>query len=409
MVDDGRGEDIVHGHCDKQGEEVEERECVREAETGGPPVEGVEIEELGDPEEADQVVEAVVEDEEEPEVERYEGFTVAGASTSASATTTTSAAAEMLVPAPWGSRALWGCRGGLGETAEEADYGVSEDRKVQHIPGGLEEQRQDRGHGAGTRGPAGRRARRGIGGVIRGGPHGKNGSVVRGNRICGERYRTPGHDLRNGVLATMISAQRQRQTYYRGRQDHQQPHTPPPLVHQLHHSAPSRTDEHLVEPPSLVLLAVLAILAILCLCRVSAGVDVDRPVVETPALAANASAGPSGCPQVLWVHTESREQFPNAALRHLQRAKAAISQRLGFGRGRVGASLEVKERGHRRRGDRISDGMESNKKSRPPTRSPKSRIGAGKKTGYRSGSMTLADSEISASEALLVEGVFFFP
>lgn len=68
VVDNGRGEDIVHGHCDEQGEEVEERECVREAETGGPPVEGVEIEELGDPEEADQVVEAVVEDKEEPEV-----------------------------------------------------------------------------------------------------------------------------------------------------------------------------------------------------------------------------------------------------------------------------------------------------------------------------------------------------
>lgn len=300
MVDDGRGEYIVHGHCDKQGEEVEERECVREAETGGPPVEGVEIEELGDPEEADQVVETVVEDEEEPEVERYESFTVARAPAA-----TTSAAAEMLVPAPRESRAFWGCGGGLRETADEADYGVSEDRKVQHIPGGLEEQRQDRGHGAGTRGPARRRARRGIGDVIRGGPHGQNGSVVRGNGICGERYRTPGHDLRNGLLATVISVQRQRQTHYRGWQDHQQPHPPPPLVHQLHHSAPSRTDEHLVEPPSLVLLAILAILTILCLRRVSAGVDVDRPVVEAPALAANASVGPSGCPQVLGVHTES--------------------------------------------------------------------------------------------------------
>lgn len=135
MVDNGRGEDIVHGHCDEQGEEVEERECVRETETGGPPVEGVEIEELGDPEEADQVVEAVVEDEEEPEVEGYEGFTVAGAS----AATTPAAAAEMLVPVSRGGRVRGGRGGGLGETAEEADYGVPEDRKVQHIPGGFEE------------------------------------------------------------------------------------------------------------------------------------------------------------------------------------------------------------------------------------------------------------------------------
>lgn len=50
VVDDGGGEDEVHGHGDEQREEVEEGEGVREAEARGPPVERVEVEQLRDPE-----------------------------------------------------------------------------------------------------------------------------------------------------------------------------------------------------------------------------------------------------------------------------------------------------------------------------------------------------------------------
>lgn len=54
--------------------------------------------------------------------------------------------------------------------------------------------------------------------------------------------------------------------------------------------------------------------------------------------------------------------------------------------------------------------MESNRRrSRPPLAHPQESNRSGEKTGYRSGSMTLVDSEISASEALLAEGLFFFP
>lgn len=53
VVDDGGGEDKVHGHGDEQREEVEESEGVRETEARRPPVERVEIEQLRDPEQPD--------------------------------------------------------------------------------------------------------------------------------------------------------------------------------------------------------------------------------------------------------------------------------------------------------------------------------------------------------------------
>lgn len=126
MVDDGGGEDEVHGHGDEQREEVEEGEGVRETEARRPPVERVEIEQFRDPEQPDQIVEAIVHNEEEPEVERNERLTVPGAA---------AAAAEVLAVA--GERALGGARGR--ETVEEAHYGVPKDREVENVPGRRDE------------------------------------------------------------------------------------------------------------------------------------------------------------------------------------------------------------------------------------------------------------------------------
>lgn len=59
----------VDGYRDGDGENGDEGDGQRETEKPGPPVEAVEVEDLGDPDQGRYVVEAVVNEEEEPEVE----------------------------------------------------------------------------------------------------------------------------------------------------------------------------------------------------------------------------------------------------------------------------------------------------------------------------------------------------
>lgn len=206
VIDDGSGQDVVHGHGDEQREEVKEGEGMGEAQARGPPVEGVEVKEFGDPEEADQVVETVVEDKEEPEVERDERFAVARPPASI-------AAAEMLFPvAGAGEGGVCG-----GEAVGKEDYGVSEDREVKDILGGCKEQRQDQGHRGGACGVVGGAAV-GVGSAVR---DGQDRGIVGGNGICRERDGTPGDDLEMMNPLAIAALVRKQRTHYRGRQDHQ--------------------------------------------------------------------------------------------------------------------------------------------------------------------------------------------
>ncbi len=67
----------VDGHGRGQGEEGNQRDGQGEAERLGPPVEAVYVEDLGDPDQGRDVVEAVVDEQEEPEVHLHPGLPVA--------------------------------------------------------------------------------------------------------------------------------------------------------------------------------------------------------------------------------------------------------------------------------------------------------------------------------------------
>lgn len=84
VIDDRRWEDVVHWDSNHEREEVKECECWREAESRRPPVERVEVKQLRDPEEADEVVETVVDGKEKPKIKCNQCFSVTRSSVATS-------------------------------------------------------------------------------------------------------------------------------------------------------------------------------------------------------------------------------------------------------------------------------------------------------------------------------------
>lgn len=70
--------DVVNGNRDGNGQDGDERDSHGEAQRLGPPVETVQVEDLGDPYQRGDVVESVVDKEEKPKVDLDFSRTVTG-------------------------------------------------------------------------------------------------------------------------------------------------------------------------------------------------------------------------------------------------------------------------------------------------------------------------------------------